>query len=178
KVIVNLRRGSDHATVKEHVEGRRLQILLGQSTRTIVLPENGEQQRRDNGIDVDAEHVARRAGIIKRLDKLTIEGVEDVKVAAFLDEPGDKAFAWIVVDGLALEDRVVHAGQCARPIKARLLRLRLLLLVRFGKACRHRLEIEAVIAIGWIPQVGVLELLQQERHALETIATMAVPAMG
>src|SRR5215471_8966136 len=70
------------------------------------------------------------------------------------------------------------ARQRARPVEAQLLRLRLLLLVRFGKARGHSLEVEAVVAIGRILQAGVLELLQQERYALEAIATMAVAAVG
>jgi hypothetical protein len=35
-----------------------------------------------------------------------------------------------------------------------------------------------VIAVGWVLQVGVLELLQQERHSFKAVAAMAVAAVG
>src|SRR5215470_8600493 len=71
-------------------------------------------------------------------------------------------------DLVALEE-APHRGATARNF---------VLLVGFRKARGHRLEVEAVIAVGWFLQVGILELLQQERHSFEPVAAMAIAAVG
>src|SRR5262249_52225243 len=68
--------------------------------------------------------------------------------------------------------------QGAWPVEAGFFRLQLFLLVGFRKTRRHRLEVEAVTAVGWLLEVGVLELLQQERHSFEPVAAMAIAAVG
>ena len=57
--------------------------FLASAPDLIVLPENRKQQRRDDRIDIDAEHISRGAGVVERLHELAIEGVEDVVIAAF-----------------------------------------------------------------------------------------------
>ena len=58
EVVVDLGRRADHAPVQEDIEGGGLQVLFSQRAGAVVLPEHREQKRRDDGIDIDAEHVA------------------------------------------------------------------------------------------------------------------------
>ena len=44
----------------------------------VVFPQQSQQERRYHGIDIDAEHVWRRAYIVERLDQLSVEVVKDV----------------------------------------------------------------------------------------------------
>src|ERR1700693_3160280 len=81
EVVVDLGRGADHAAIEEYVEGGRFQVLVGKRPGAIVLPQDGEQQRRNDGVDVDAKYVARRPAVVERLHQLAIEGVEHVIVA-------------------------------------------------------------------------------------------------
>jgi hypothetical protein len=110
EVVVDFRRRADHPAIEEHIEARGLQVFFAQNARAIVLPKNSEQERCDHRIDVDAEHVARRTGVVQRLNKLAVESVKGVVVAALRHELGDEALARIVIDGLAFEDRVVNPG--------------------------------------------------------------------
>jgi hypothetical protein len=48
EMVINFRGGADHAAVKEHVESRGLQVLLGQRARPIIFPQNSEQERGDH----------------------------------------------------------------------------------------------------------------------------------
>src|SRR5208282_1092426 len=86
EVVIDLRGGADHAAVKEHVEGSRLQVLFGERACAIVLPEDREKQSGNDRIDVDAENIARSASVIERLHELAVEGVEDVVVSALFHE--------------------------------------------------------------------------------------------
>src|SRR4029079_1017982 len=115
---------------------------------------------------------------IKGLHQLAVESLEDVVVAAFLQKLGNESLARVIVDGFAPEDRMMHARQRAWSVKPRLFRLRFLLPVCLRVTGGHSLEIDSVIAVGWILEIDALELLDQESHPLEAIATMAVSAVG
>ena len=58
QVIVDFRRASEHAGIKEDRERGGFQIGLGQFTTSQRLPQHLQQQRRDHRIDVHAIHVA------------------------------------------------------------------------------------------------------------------------
>ncbi len=73
---------------------------------------------------------------------------------------------------------MMNARKRAQLAQACLLHTRLFVLVSLGKLRRHRCEIDTVIGIGRIFEINIPELLQQKRHALETVATMAVTAVG
>src|ERR1700740_186806 len=100
--------------------------------------------------------------------------MEDVVVTPLLHKGGDKPFAWIIVDRLTLKDRMMNARQRARSVEARFFGLGFLFFVSLSKFYRHRFEIEAVVGIGGVLQVGVLELFEQKGHALKPIAVMAI----
>src|SRR6516165_902112 len=100
--------------------------------------------------------------------------MEDVIVTTLLHKGGDKPFAWIIVDRLTLKDRMMNARQRPRSVKARFFGLGFLFFVSLSKFHRHRFEIEAVLGIGGVFQTDILELFQQKRHALKSIATMAI----
>src|SRR3954451_20800914 len=148
EMIINLSRSSDHAAIQEHVEGRCLQVVFRKSPRPVILPEDGEQQRRNDRIHIDAEDVTGSPNIVECLDELPVESMEDVVLAPLLHELGDEPLPRIKVDRFAFEDRVMHARQSPRFRDAHLFRLRLLCLVGFGKARRHRLQVDPVAGIG------------------------------
>src|SRR4029077_5689500 len=75
------------------------------------------------------------------------------------------------------EYRMMHPRQRARSLESRFLGLNFFLLVGLGESPRHRFEIEAVFGIGRVLQVNVLELLQEEGHALKSVAAVAVAAV-
>ena len=113
-MVVDLRRRTDHAAEQEDGEGGRFQIALAQHASLVVLPQQCKKQRRDHRIDIDAEDSARGSNIKKRLNEFAVEGVENIVVAALLHELRDEAFARVVVDGLALEHRVMDTRQGPR----------------------------------------------------------------
>jgi hypothetical protein len=78
--------------------------------RSVGLPQYLQQQRGDHRIDVHAVDVARDAGVEQRLHQRPVVVVEDVVLAALLEELADEHFAGIEVDGPVLEHRVIDAG--------------------------------------------------------------------
>src|SRR4029077_19034652 len=81
EVIINLGSAADHPAVEEHRECCRLEISSPECAALAALPQQSQQERRYHGIDIDAEHVWRRADIVERLDQLSVEVVKDVVVA-------------------------------------------------------------------------------------------------
>lgn len=104
-------------------------IFFGEAAGAVVLPEQREEKRGDDRIHIDAKDIGRGARLVKRLHKLAVKGVEDVVIPAAGHELGDEALTWIVVHGLAAEDRVVNARQGPQLERTGLARLRLLLAV-------------------------------------------------
>jgi hypothetical protein len=85
--------------------------------------------------------------------------VEDVGVAALLSDLAEEPLARIAVDRLALEHRMVNAGQCPRSAAAELSADSFLAPVVLGEPGGHRGQIEPMIRIGRIGQIDVRELL-------------------
>ena len=110
-MVVDLGRAAEHAGIQEDREGRGFQFAFPDRAGLQRLPEHLEQQRRDHRVDVHAVGVARDTGVEQLLHQRLVEGVEDVALAALLGQPGDEHLAWVVVDRLVLEHRVVHPGQ-------------------------------------------------------------------
>ena len=83
EVIVDLRGAADHSAIEEYRECRRLEITFPERSALVVLPQQRKQERRYHGVDIDAEHIRRRADVVKRLDQLPVKVVKDVIVAAY-----------------------------------------------------------------------------------------------
>ena len=72
----------------------------------------------------------------------------------------------------------MHSRQRARTFGAEFLSFCFLARVGLRKIGGHRLEVEAVFRIVGSLEVLVLELVEQESHAFEAVAPVAVAGMG
>ena len=129
----------------------------------VVGPQQRQQQRRDHRVDVDAEDVRARALLVERQHQLAVEGVEHIVAPGPRHVLRHEPLARVVVDRLALEDRVMHARQ--RPqLGPHLLRRLLLAAVGLGEVRRHRLQVDAVA--GSDGSVSPLSLNWSSRKAI------------
>src|SRR3990167_4468426 len=112
-VIVDFARASGHATEQEGGERRHFHRAFAEFALAVARPQEFQQHRGDDGIDVNAEHICRHTVVVQGLHQGPVIVVEHVLLAAFRKQLRDINLARVRVDRVPLEYRVVDAGNIA-----------------------------------------------------------------
>src|ERR1043166_6833876 len=145
QVGVYLGGAAEHAPEKKKGKSGSSQRPLRSRAAAVRLPQNLEQQGRNNRVDVDAVHVARDACVVECLHQRAIILVKHVVLAPLRVQLAEEYLARIVIDRLVLEYRMIDArnlapaaGTAGGGLGVRV----------FGSVTRrHRLEVQPVLGL-------------------------------
>jgi len=142
------------------------------------LPEHLEQDDGDHGVDVDAVNIPADAGGKQCLHQFVVEIEKYVIASPVTEQFAYEDLAWVEVNILTFEHRVVDAGDLGVGTVAFGLGLFLVRHVILGVDGCYFTQVQAVFPIPRIDQPRVTESLQQEGDGLEPVTAMGISGMG